>query len=318
MANAEAGKEELRLAVIVPTYNRWQKARVALAHLSKSEYRNFEVVLVEDGCTDGTPERCRAEFPEVTILHGDGDLWWSGACNLGIEHALRREADAVVLVNDDNNVEPQTIGSLVESFRRQGAQSVVCARIRVVDSDAPEWRGNPPPWHPEFQTWQPPDISGIEDLPIRHPPGGQGVLIPAQCFRRVGLFDRRNLPMHWADHNFHYRAMKAGYNYFIATRAVIWNVPNEEPPQLRDIFTIRGAWWFLTNPRSYGNMKTLRTHLKLSLPPGQYRRTFYPILGRHLAWLAYGWLQRKPLLHKPLRILKRSVLPGKSPTASTR
>ena len=45
-----------RVSVIVPTYNRWDEARVSLACLLRSDYADFEVVLVEDGCTDGTAE----------------------------------------------------------------------------------------------------------------------------------------------------------------------------------------------------------------------------------------------------------------------
>jgi GT2 family glycosyltransferase len=314
----ESGETDLRIAVVMPTYNRWGKTHTSLASLLNSEYRNFEVVLVEDGCTDGTVEQCQAEFPEVTILHGNGDLWWSGSANMGIEYAISHGADAVILLNDDNNVEPLTIGSFVESFKRQGPESIICGRIKVLGSDATEWRGNPPPWHPEFNTWQPLEFNGRAELSIDHPPGRQGVLIPTECFRRVGTLDRKNFAMNWADHNFHYRAMKGGYRYFIAADAVIWNAPKEEPPQARDIFTLSGAWWFLTNRRSYGNLKALRRHLKRYLPPGEYRRTFYPILGRHLLWLGYGWLTTKPALHKPLRAIKRAVSPNIAPGGSTR
>lgn len=316
-SNLVAGRQRLRMMVVMPTYNRWEKARVWLDCLMKSEYRDFEIALIEDNCTDGTVEKCRAEFPEVHILHGDGNLWWSGGANMGVEYALSLDADLILLINDDNNVEPQTLGKLVEGYLRQGERSVICSRIRLKDSDEPEWLGNPPPWHPEFKTWQAPEFGDRTELRIEHPPGGQGVLIPAACFREVGLFDRKNLPMGWADHDFHYRAMKAGYKYYIAADAVIWNYPNVEARKNRDIFTLRGAWWFLTdNHHSYGNMKALRRHLKLYLPPREYRKIFYPILRRHLLWLTYGWLTRKPLLHKPLRAIKRIFLPDKTSTTS--
>jgi hypothetical protein len=63
-------------------------------------------------------------------------------------------------------------------------------------------------------------------------------------------------------------------------------------------------------------MKALRRHLKIYLPPREYRKIFYPILRRHLLWLTYGWLTRKPLLHKPLRAIKRVILPDKTSTTS--
>src|SRR6476646_6831542 len=127
-----------RIFIVIPTHNRWDEARVALACLTKSTYPNFEIVLIDDGCTDGTERNCRAEFPSVTILEGDGTLWWSGAINLGVEHALAHSADAIVWLNDDNRGEPETLSHLVESHLRQGPQSIPCARVQLIGADV-EW-----------------------------------------------------------------------------------------------------------------------------------------------------------------------------------
>jgi len=314
MSNFER-QENFNLFVVIPTHNRWRTAEHALTCLLRSNYRNFTVLLIDDGCSDGTVEKCRELFPEVEILHGDGNLWWAGAVNLGIKRALADGADAIILLNDDNNVEEGTIGSLVESFQRFGSRSVVCSRIRVEGDECGEWRGDPPGWHPDSRTWRPQDFGDQPVLQIRHPPGGQGVLIPADCFREIGLFDDRNLPFHWADHNFHYRAMKQGYSYFIARDAMIWNVPNEIPAEAVKVSTLRGAWWFLSNRRSPANLVELQKHLRLSLRPREYRQVFYPILFRRMLWLSYEGLRARPTIHLPFRVLKRAF--WKRPSAAS-
>jgi len=295
---------DARLFIVMPTQNRWEEARVSLQRISQSIYRNFQILLIEDACSDGTVEKCRAEFPEVKILHGNGDLWWSGAINKGVGYALERGAEAIVWLNDDNRVEPDTLSRMVESFERLGERSIICARTKATDTGLDEWVGDPPRWHPEFGEWKPPDLSAA-DVPVKHPPGGRGVLIPAQCFREIGLVDDQAFPHYWADHDFHYRAMKAGYQYFIASKAVVWDVPNKLRPEATELFSATGARWFLFNRRSAMNMPTVRRLLKRHLPRREYWRIFYPILFRHLAWLSYGWLIRKPLLHKPLRALRK-------------
>ena len=295
-----------RLFIVIPTYNRWQEARVSLTCLRNSTFKNFKILLIEDACTDGTVEECRAEFPEVEIVHGDGDLWWGGGINLGTKRALELGAEVVMWINDDVRVEPETVGRLIETFRRNGEQSIACARIRLPSGES-EWRGDPPPWNPIAKTWKQPELPESGDLKIDYPPGGQGVLIPARFFREIGFVDRKHFPMNWGDHDFHYRAMAAGYSYFISPKAVVWERPNKKPAEEDALFTARGAWWFLTNRRSYGNMKALRRHLKRYLPPREYRRVFYSILVRHVVWLSYEWMIRKPLLHRPLRALKRGL-----------
>ena len=305
--NTAVDKEaDPRVFIVIPTYNRWDEARIALQCISQSTYRNFSILLIEDACLDGTAEKCRAEFPEVEILHGSGDLWWSGAINKGVEYALESGAEAILWLNDDNRVQRQTLSRMVASLKRMGSRSIICARNRSTKTGLDEWAGDPPRWHPDFGNWVPPDLSATE-VPVKHPPGGRGVLIPAQCFREIGQVDVCSFPHYWADYDFHYRAMRAGYKYFIATEAVVWNVPNPARPEVRQEFSTPWLRWFLFDRRSAMNMPTLRRLLKRHLPPPEYRKIFYPIFFRHLAWLSYGWLIRKPLLHRPLRALKKSL-----------
>ena len=276
--------------------------------LFESTYRNFKIVLVEDGCTDETVERCKQQFPQVEILHGDGNLWWSGAINLGTQYAIDHDAELVMWINDDVRVECETMSELVKTIQRQGPQSIACARIKAVDGSVAEWRGAPPPWHPEFAAYQDADEATLpQDVPIRHPPGGQGVMIPVACCKQIGIIDIKNFPHYWADHDFHYRAMKAGFQYFVAREAIVWNVPNKTRPAATDEFSLKGVRWFLFNRRSPMNMPTLRRLLKRHLPPAEYRRIFFPILLRHLKWLSYGWLKRKPALYAPLRAVKKTI-----------
>jgi len=40
---------------------------------------NIQVIIVDDGSSDRTAEEVAENYPEVTILEGDGNLWWTGA-----------------------------------------------------------------------------------------------------------------------------------------------------------------------------------------------------------------------------------------------
>src|SRR5258706_3008823 len=168
-----------RLFIVIPTYNRWQEARVSLTCLRNSTFKDFKILLVEDKCTDGTVEQCRVEFPEIELVHGDGDLWWGGAINLGTKHALELGAEVVIWINDDIRVEPETVGHLMETFRRTGRQSVVCARIRLPSGEGREWRSGSPRLHPVPNTSEEVARSGVGALLIDYPFGGLGVMISA-------------------------------------------------------------------------------------------------------------------------------------------
>ncbi|HEX8530399.1 MAG TPA: glycosyltransferase, partial [Cytophagales bacterium] len=89
------------LYVVIPVYNRWHYTKACLEALRKQTFRAFRTVVVDDGSTDGTAGRLAEAFPEVTVLLGSGNLYWTAAVNLGIAHALAGGADRVVTLNND-------------------------------------------------------------------------------------------------------------------------------------------------------------------------------------------------------------------------
>lgn len=296
----------MNVAVVMPTHNRWIEARKSIECLLADSYESKIIILVDDGSVDGTYEYCCEQFPNVHLHKGHGDLWWSGAINQGVEHAQQNNADFILWLNDDNRVENHTITKLIESHRRLGPRSIVCAITKSIATGEYEWAGDPPRWHPEFGKWGQPDLNNL-DVPLEHPPGGRGVLFPIDCFKEIGGIDQKSFPHYWADHDFHYRAMNAGYKYYLATEAVVWNVPNKKREGTPDDFTIRWIWNFLFTRRSSMNLLTLRRLLKRHLEPSEYRATFFPMVLNTLTWLASGWVVRKPLLHKSLRVIRRAV-----------
>jgi len=71
-----------RVAVVVPVYNKIELTIRFLESFQQITYPNYSMIIVDDGSRDGTAEILRARFPEVIVLKGDGNLWWSGATNL--------------------------------------------------------------------------------------------------------------------------------------------------------------------------------------------------------------------------------------------
>lgn len=62
----------------------------------------IEVFLVDDACTDGTPDEIRFHYPDVNIIQGNGDLYWNRGMHLAWETAsAAKDFDYYVWLNDD-------------------------------------------------------------------------------------------------------------------------------------------------------------------------------------------------------------------------
>jgi len=93
------------IAVLLTCHNRKEKTLACLTSLYAAELPDgydFEVYLVDDGCTDGTGEAISIKFPSINIVEGDGNLYWAGGMRLAWKTAMKvQNYDAYLLINDD-------------------------------------------------------------------------------------------------------------------------------------------------------------------------------------------------------------------------
>lgn len=103
------------LSVVIPTYNRKPILEKCLRSLERQQFSDYEVVVVDDGSTDGTVEWLRssaAEFPHVRLFcqnHGGA----AGARNHGVEQA---NGDTIVFIDSDLVVTDVFLRSHIEAL----------------------------------------------------------------------------------------------------------------------------------------------------------------------------------------------------------
>lgn len=217
------------LFIVIPVHNRKELTRNCLLSLKAQTIQNFSTVVIDDGSTDGTGEMIQEEFPDVVLLHGDGNLWWAGATNLGVEYALSHAKDGyyVLTLNNDSVVRPDYIQTLHASALDYPKSLIGSISISDEDESTVVDGGVRINWlTAKFarlgRCKQYKDIinSGKFIHPVDVLPG-RGTLIPIEAFQKVGLYDFKRLPHYGADYEFSLRAKKNGYKLYIDYRAVI-------------------------------------------------------------------------------------------------
>jgi GT2 family glycosyltransferase len=113
-----------------------------LHSLLNSDYANLLVLLVDNGSPDGSGERIRLSFPEIEFLQTGQNLGYTGGNNRGIKWALERDADYVLILNNDTVLDPCAVSKLVDTAESSD-QQVGGVAPKVLYYDEPEriWYG---------------------------------------------------------------------------------------------------------------------------------------------------------------------------------
>jgi GT2 family glycosyltransferase len=288
------------VVAVVPAFNRCDKTLRFLRQFPSINYPNKRVVICDDGSTDNTYHNIRLNFPDVDVVRGNGDLWWSGGTNMAIHEALKRGADFILTINDDTIMDPDFLKEMVE-IARQNPKYIVGCRIHREDFQDRIWSIGTSPVFKGYEIfrlnfWDKRWEEIKSELPNPYPVvtmPGNGVLIPRSVFEEVGYYDQQDMPHYHADSDLVMRARKKGYLPVISLNSVLYN-------HILTVPLVNDRWNLIFNKKSDRYWKavwaTLRRH-------GPFGKRLWLLILQYLPFFVPQSLVR---LYHRLRTLRAS------------
>jgi N-acetylglucosaminyl-diphospho-decaprenol L-rhamnosyltransferase len=230
MAAAAAHESGLTSVIVVAADSGLLLSASVAAALASSA--PIEVIVVDNASTDGEPERVCAMYAQdrrLRLLHHDRNLGFGPACNRAASIA---RGDALLILNPDCTIEPDTIASLRAIAANDPALGVL--GIEIVSPDGEPARGNrrrDPTLRRAAMTLsglarfesRSPAWAGVEMPPLSpaqpvenvEAVSGACLFLPRRVFDEVGGFDEGYF-LHVEDLDLCRRVRDAGYSVAIA------------------------------------------------------------------------------------------------------
>lgn len=245
-----------KFAVLMSCHNRVTKTLRCLEglieDLADSPDWIVDVFLTDDGSADGTGDEVSSHYPQVTLIRGDGSLFWAGGMRAAWGAADHKGPyDFYVWVNDDVEFLP---GAVKAAFSRalQDDQRPIVLVGSILDPSTQEVT-----------------YSGVKRLspllrPLRferiNPMGretecetfnGNFVIIPAAVVKVVGGMNPAYVHA-YGDYDYGFRARRAGFEIRILAQPVGYCSRNAwvDPAKIRSM-TMRDRWRRMTSPKLY-------------------------------------------------------------------
>ncbi|HLX12583.1 MAG TPA: glycosyltransferase family 2 protein, partial [Bacteroidota bacterium] len=123
-----------KVTVLILSYNGKYLLEDSLTSYLANDYENFEVVVIDNGSSDGTMEYVKSAFPSVKTIRAEKNLGYSGGFNLGLKYAFEEVHSPYVLIsNNDLRADSRVISELVKIMASDSMVGFVTGKVYYFD-----------------------------------------------------------------------------------------------------------------------------------------------------------------------------------------
>lgn len=206
-----------KVYILLPVHNRRELTKRFIECLLQQTCKDYHLVLLDDGSTDGTSAMVQERVPALTVLRGTGDWWWGGALHRGYRwlNEQRVPAESVILMmNDDTRFAADFLAKGV-SFLEQHRRTLLMAQCYHESTNEILDPGVHVDW--KKLTFRSTDSAAdINCLATR------GLFLRWSDFHEIGGFRPRLIPHYLSDYEFTIRGRRKGMRLCTNPSVMLW------------------------------------------------------------------------------------------------
>ena len=212
-------KQSSLISVIVLTWNGAAYVEECLVALLAQDYPAFEVIVVDNGSSDGTPDLVAERFPGVKLVRNSCNLGFAAGNNAGLQAA---RGDLLVLLNQDTEVHRGWLTALAQAFD-DPAIGIAGCKLLYPDDTIQHAGGYlyGPRGESDHVGRHAPDDGRFDQLADADFVSAAALAIRRTTLQQIGPLDEEFAPAYYEDVDWCYRARTAGFRVIYQPRAVV-------------------------------------------------------------------------------------------------
>jgi protoporphyrinogen oxidase/GT2 family glycosyltransferase len=211
------------VTAVILAWNNYADTHECLETLFASNYSNLEVILVDNGSEDGTPEKVRKNFPDATVIENGRNIGVPAGYNVGFSQALKTKTEYILMLNNDVALHPDMLQELIDVAESDPETGIVMPKVLYYGKDDEVWSSGG-----KYRAFPPAILMTDKNAAaantmrmIEYAPSC-GLLIHRRAFERVGLFDPGFLFL-FDDWDFSERVRTHGLKIWYTPNAYMWH-----------------------------------------------------------------------------------------------
>jgi GT2 family glycosyltransferase len=236
-----------KVSLIILNWNGKDVLGECLRSASKLDYPNYNIIVVDNGSTDGSQGFVKQNFPEVHLIENETNVGYAAGQNIGIRYAIESGVDYLFVLNNDVTFERSVLNELIATF--EDDESIGIAGPILYHAENPtavQAAGNMMRWNigrahnvraDEIDRKSRPKAINVDYLSM--------FLAKTALFQRIGFFNPKYFA-YWEDVDLCFRAKRAGFGTVCVLTAKIWHHEGHTSRQvvgLQTYYITRNRFW---------------------------------------------------------------------------
>ncbi len=211
------------VTIIIPNLNGRRHLPRCLESLKLTTGVDFEVMVADNGSSDGSGEWVRRHHPEVRVLELGENRGFSGALMAGVRRSSR---PLVCFLNNDTEVRPDWLLHLVRAWQSDETIAAVSATLlymhnpKIINFGGGEMTG-PGYGYQGKLGWPRAALGGMDEVEETLFPSGAAMLISRRLLLDCGGLDEKLFPIYHEDVDLGWRLWVMGYRVVITRKSVV-------------------------------------------------------------------------------------------------
>ncbi len=215
-----------KTALILVNWNSFEYTNQCLVSLNNC-IQNFEVIVVDNGSTDGSGKELKAQHRHITLLQSASNLGFAGGNNVGINYAIDQSFEYIMLLNNDTFVEPDFIDVLVNYMDKHPEVGIIQPKIYCHHDRTLIWDGGSY-FNPIFTLPYTPGALKKERASHNQLKGidwvtGCAFFTRASILKKSGLLNEKFF-IYFEDVDLSFRIKKLGYQLKYHPKSVVYHI----------------------------------------------------------------------------------------------
>ncbi len=217
----------MTVAIIILNYNGLKDTLECLESVHEIDYKDFEVIVIDNGSSIKPKEPILKRFPQTTVFENEKNLGFAEGCNIGMRYALKKKIPYILLLNNDTVVNKNLLKNLVKAALEKKAGGIFGAKIlSYYEKDKIDNIG-------AYFSWQSGQFVCLGNGAHKDTDKfcqkqqadyvcGGGFFIKSEVIEKIGLLENKFFLM-WEEVDLCYRAKKEGFEIWTVPEALVWH-----------------------------------------------------------------------------------------------